>query len=162
MKVSVKELGFYLLVAVIIFAGQFLLNHGLKTGKAPAISQQTLAGKDAMQLINQGPSIIYFWAEWCGVCKMMQQPLTEVSNDYPILTVAVKSGDRSDVQDYLNEKALNWNVVNDPLSKIAEKYLARGVPSIYFLNQRRDIVLTATGYTSEIGLRLRLWLAEKL
>lgn len=162
MKVSVKELGFYLLVAVIIFAGQFLLNHGLKTGKAPVISQQTLAGKDAMQIINQGPAIIYFWAEWCGVCKMMQQPLTEVSADYPVLTVAVKSGDIIDVQDYLNEKELNWNVVNDPLSKIAEKYLARGVPSIYFLNQQGEIVLTASGYTSEIGLRLRLWLAEKL
>jgi len=162
MKVSVKELGFYLLVAVIIFSGQFLFNHGLKTGKPPLISQQTLEGEEAMQSVKSGPAIIYFWAEWCGVCKMMQQPLTEVSDDYPVLTVAVKSGDTVDVQDYLNEKALNWKVVNDPQGKIAEKYLARGVPSIYFLNQQGEIVLTATGYTSEIGLRLRLWLADKL
>jgi len=53
-------------------------------------------------------------------------------------------------------------VLNDPLGKIAEKYLARGVPSIFFLNQQGEIVLTASGYSSEIGLRLRLWLAAKI
>ena len=159
---KVKELGFYALVGVIIFAGQFLLNHGMRTGTPPAISQQTISGQDVMQLIKRGPAIVYFWAEWCGVCNMMQQPLSEVSKDYPVLTVAVKSGDEQNVQNYLNENALNWKVLNDPLGKIAEKYLARGVPSVFFLNQQGEIVLTASGYTSEIGLRLRLWLAEKI
>jgi len=160
--VSIKEVGFYILMAIIIFAGEFLMNPGLKTGQPPVIYQQTLSGKDVMDNLSKGPMIIYFWAEWCGVCKMMQQPMTAILQDYPIITVAVKSGDKHAVQAYLTEKSLNWPVINDPLGSIAQQYQARGVPSIFFLNQQGEIVLTASGYTSEIGLRLRLWLANKL
>jgi len=159
---KIKKIGFYSLVVMIVFSGQFLMNHGLKMGQAPIIKQQTIAGQSAMQMISQGPAIIYFWAEWCGVCRMMQQPMTAILQDYPVITVAVKSGDSQAVQTYLNKQSLNWNVVNDPLGTIAEQYLARGVPSVFFLNQQGEIVLTASGYTSEIGLRLRLWLANKL
>lgn len=159
MKTNIKKIGLYSLVALIIFAGQFLMNHGLVTGKPPAIKQQTISGQNAMQTISQGASIIYFWAEWCGVCKMMQNPISKISQDYSVLTVAVKSGDNNAVQKYLHENSLNWTVVNDPLSKVAEQYQARGVPSLFFIDESGEIVLTATGYTSEIGLRLRLWLA---
>jgi len=162
MKSSLKKMAFYTVVFIIIFAGQFLMNQGLKTGKPPIINKQTLSGQDAMQMISQGPAIIYFWAEWCGVCKMMQQPIFQILDDYPVLTVAVKSGDTNIVNNYLNEKSLMWEVVNDPVGEIANQYQARGVPSIFFLNKAGDIVLTATGYTSEIGLRLRLWLASKM
>jgi len=162
MKLKIKKIGFYTLVVIVVFAGQFLMNQGLKMGQPPIIKQQTITGQSAMQTISQGPAVIYFWAEWCGVCNMMQQPMTAVLQDYPIITVAVKSGDKHAVQAYLTEKSLNWPVINDPLGTIAQQYQATGVPSIFFLNQQGEIVLTATGYTSEIGLRLRLWLANKL
>ncbi len=162
MKSNIKKIAFYSVVFIIIFSGQFLMNHGLKMGKPPIINQQTFSQQDAMQMISQGPAIIYFWAEWCGVCKMMQQPLSQITEDYPVLTVAVKSGDKNAVQNYLNEKSLIWEVVNDPAGNIANQYQARGVPSIFFLNKTGEIVLTTTGYTSEIGLRLRLWLASKM
>jgi thiol-disulfide isomerase/thioredoxin len=158
MKINIKKIGLYSLVTLVIFFGQFLMNHGLVTGKPPSIKQQTISGHNAIQTISQGPAIIYFWAEWCGLCKMMQNPISKISQDYPVLTVAVKSGDNNAVQKYLHGKSLNWTVVNDPLGKIAEQYQARGVPSLFFLNESGEIVLTATGYTSEIGLRLRLWL----
>lgn len=162
MKIKIKKIGFYSCVVIIVFTGQFLMNHGLKTGKPPVIKQQTITGESAMQTISQGPAIIYFWAEWCGVCSMMQQPMTAILPDYPVITIAVKSGDNPAVQEYLNENSLNWYVVNDPLGEIAKDYQARGVPSVFFLNKQGDIVLTASGYTSEIGLRIRLWLANKL
>lgn len=160
MKSKIKKFTFYSVIAIVIFAGQFLLNHGLKTGEPPLIKQQTISGQKAMEVINQGPAIIYFWAEWCGICKMMQQPISALSKDYPVLTVAVKSGDNKKVQNYLAEKSLAWQVVNDPLGKIAEQYLAKGVPSIFLLNPQGKIVLTASGYSSEMGLRLRLWLVR--
>lgn len=162
MKSSIKQIVFYSIVFIIIFYGQFLMNHGLKMGKPPIINQPTLSQQDAMQMVSKGPAIIYLWAEWCGVCKMMQQPISQILNDYPVLTVAVKSGNTNAVDNYLNEKSLIWEVVNDPVGNIANQYQARGVPSIFFLNKTGEIVLTTTGYTSEIGLRLRLWLASKM
>jgi len=136
------------------------MNSGLKTGQPPVIYQQTLSGKDVMDNLSKGPTIIYFWAEWCGICKMMQQAVSGVVVDYPVMTVAVKSGSVNTVQEYLHDKNLHWEVVNDPLGEIAEKYQARGVPSIFFLDKKGEIVLTSTGYTSEMGLRLRLWLVS--
>lgn len=157
---NIKEVVFYIIMVIIIFSGEFLMNSGLKTGQPPVIYQQTLSGKDVMDNLSKGPAIIYFWAEWCGVCKMMQQAVSGVVVNYPVMTVAVKSGSVNTVQEYLHDENLHWEVVNDPLGEIAEEYQARGVPSIFFLDKKGEIVLTSTGYTSEMGLRLRLWLVS--
>jgi len=155
-----KKISFYLLMIIVIFTGQFLMNHGLKTGQPPIIKQKAISGEDIMQKVSKGPAIIYFWAEWCGVCNMMKQAMSNVSQDYPVITIAVKSGTKEKVQNYLHDQSLNWDVVNDPSGDIAEQYQARGVPSIFFLDNSGEIVLTTSGYTSEIGLRLRLWLTQ--
>lgn len=160
MKGIVKKIVFYSLITILIFSGQFLLNHGLKTGSPPIIKQPTLSGQDAMLRLSKGPAIIYFWAEWCGICKMMQPVISKIVLDYPVITVAVKSGSKGKVQAYLEDESLSWAVVNDPLGAIAEKYQTRGVPSVFFLDRHGEITLTTTGYTSEIGLRLRLWLSD--
>ncbi len=160
MKGSIKKIGFYTVVVIIIFSGQFLMNQGLKTGEPPAIKQQTILGLNVMQKVSKGPAIIYFWAEWCGICKMMQGAITDIAQDYPVITVAVKSGSNDRVKNYLADKSLNWEVVNDPSGEIAEQYQAKGVPSVFFIDENGEIVLTTTGYTSEMGLRLRLWLTR--
>lgn len=159
---GIKKIGFYSLVALIIFSGQFLLNHGLVTGQPPEIKQHTLSGRPVMPMFNHEPAIIYFWAEWCGICNMMQAPITAISQDVPVITIAVKSGADSKVQHYLESGALKWNVVNDPFGEIAKQYQTRGVPSIFILDEKGEIVLTSTGYVSEIGLRLRLWIVRNI
>ena len=88
--------------------------------------------------------------------------INEVLNDYDGITVAVKSGDDQAVKSYLQEKQLAWKVLNDPLGKVAEQFKAKGVPAVFFLDENGVIKLTATGYVSEIGLRLRLWLVHYL
>lgn len=158
MTLSIKKTLFYLCAVLIIFGGQFLPNNGRLTGKLPLIKQQTLGGSNAANYISKGPAIIYFWAEWCGICKMMQQPMTEVLKDYPGFTVAVKSGNTTSVEKYLKDNSLEWKVVNDPFGKMSEQFKIKGVPSVFFLNEKGRIILTTEGYTSQIGLRLRMWL----
>lgn len=158
MRINIKKLLFYFIAALVIFGGQFLLSNGRLTGPVPQIKQQTIAGTHVMEVITKGPSMVYFWAEWCGLCKMMQDPVSEVLKDYPGITVAVKSGDSEQVEKYMQGKALNWKVVNDPNGKISDQFKTKGVPAVFFINEKGNIVLTTVGYTSEIGLRLRLWI----
>ncbi len=154
-----KKLGFYIFAALFIFAGQFLVNQDLVSGSPPAIVQTTLTGENAMQRISKGPAVLYFWAEWCGICRSMQGSVSNVLQDYPGLTVAVRSGDEGTLRNYLNDKQLNWPVVNDNSGSIGQRYGIKGVPAVFFINAGGDIVFTTVGFTSEWGMRFRLWLA---
>jgi len=155
-----KKYGFYLLATVVIFAGQFLRTSDLVTGKPPVITQATISGASAMPLIANGPAIIYFWAEWCGICAMMQSAISAVALDYPPLTVALRSGSDAAIGQYLQKKQLNWQVVNDSQGEIASRYGVKAVPALFFINGSGDIVFTSVGYTSEWGVRLRVWLSS--
>lgn len=154
-----KNLLFYGLVAAFIFSGQFLLDRDMATGKPPPLSELTLSGEPVASRIGDGPGIIYFWAQWCGLCAMMQESASQVLKDYPGVTVALKSGKEGTVKRYLDEQGLDWPVVNDADGAIGERYGVRGVPAVFILNPEGDIVFTSVGYSSEIGLRIRLWLA---
>lgn len=157
-----KKYGLYLLFTVVIFAGQFLRSSNLVTGTPPAIAQTTLQNQAALASISQGPAVIYFWAEWCGVCRLMQNAISAINPDYPVLSVALRSGDDAEVAEYLQSKQLSWQVVNDQQGLIANAYGVSAVPAVFFTDSNGKIVFTTTGYTSELGLRLRLWLAAWL
>lgn len=115
-----------------------------------------------MSVIANGPTILYFWAEWCGVCRGMQSNVAAVSKDMPIVTVAERSGGVQQVSEYLAKNQLNWPVVNDPDGSIGRLYGVQAVPAMFFINSKGQIVFTSVGYTSEWGLRCRLWLASLL
>ena len=145
---------------LIIFGGQFLVSSHLVTGTPPAIVAPTLNGENALARVSKGPELIYFWAEWCGICRGMQTSVSHVAQDFPVLTVAVDSGDAAAVNAYLQQHKLDWTVVNDDNGKLFASYGGRGVPAVFVLNPRGDIVFTTAGYTGEWGLRARLWLAR--
>ena len=154
-----KKSAFYIFAALFIFGGQFLMNSDLITGPPPQIDQSTLSDLAPMPAIAKGPALIYFWAEWCGICRTMQSNVSAVMPDHPSMTVAVRSGDRHAVSAYLSKNKLAWPTVNDADGVISQRYGVRSVPALFFLNRQGDIVFTSVGYTSEWGLRFRLWLA---
>lgn len=157
-----KKSAFYLLVVIFVFAGQFLQTSGLVTGKPPVIAVNTLADNPAMANLDRGPALIYFWADWCGICRAIQGNVDAVLRDYPGLTVAVRSGDNRQVGELMTQKQLSWPTVSDPVGSIGDRYGIRAVPALFFLDRQGEIVFTSVGYTSEWGLRLRLWLAGLL
>ncbi len=158
----IKKSIFYTAVVLLIFGGQFFINRGLATGNPPLIKENTLTGVTAMPLIGKGPAIIYFWAEWCGICKMMQDSVEVVLQDYPGLTVAVRSGDAKHLKQHIDKQRLHWEVINDANGKIANRYGVNGVPVVFFINTDGKIVFSAVGFTSETGLKFRMWLAGLL
>lgn len=155
---NLKKLGFYLVAAVFIFAGQFLVNQDLISGKPPAMNQTTLSGDMPLLSPRKGPMILYFWAEWCGVCRSMQSSISHVLQDYPGTTIAVQSGDDDKLRAYLNQKQLIWPVVNDHDGNVAQHYGVKAVPALFFINTAGNIVFSSAGFTSEWGIRFRLWL----
>lgn len=159
---KLKKVLFYLSIAAVFFAGQFLYTRGLATGKPPELAPITIQGAPVAERIETGPGVIYFWAEWCGICAMMQTPVNAVLKEFPGVTVALKSGDADEVKDYLDKNTLDWPTVNDEDGKIGERYGIKGVPAVFILNREGEIAFTSVGYSTEWGLRFRLWLASFL
>jgi thiol-disulfide isomerase/thioredoxin len=156
----IKHAVLYGIVIIVLFSGQFLFNRGLVSGVPPQLPEQTIAGLPTESVIPKGGGIIYFWADWCGLCGMMQSSMTKVLQDTPGITVALNSGPTEQVNRYLASRNLNWPTVNDADGSVAKRYGIKGVPAILFLNKSGHIVFSSIGYSTEFGLRFRVWLAS--
>ena len=106
------------------------------------------------------PVALHFWAEWCPICKLEEHSVSRVSRDWPVLTVAMQSGDVAAVRRVLGQRSLEWATVIDPDGSVAASYGFRAVPAFVAIGSDGRIRATSVGYTSEIGMRLRLWWAR--
>lgn len=102
---------------------------------------------------------IYFWAEWCPICKAQEGSVDALRADWPVLTVAMRSGDATAVATVLRERGLDWPAAVDADGDIAARYGLHGVPAFVVVDGRGEIRSVAVGYTTEPGMRLRLWWA---
>lgn len=106
------------------------------------------------------PYVLHFWASWCPVCRFEQDTIQSLSQDYPVITVAMQSGDAQDVGTYLAEEGLDFITVLDETGALARRFGVRGVPTTMIINSQGEIAFSEVGYTTEWGLRLRLWLTD--
>ena len=103
--------------------------------------------------------LVHFWATWCPICRAEQGSIDALARDTPVITVAMQSGDRNAVVQHLRKEELNFPVLNDPDGVIAAQWGVRAVPASFIVDGAGQIRYVEVGYTTGIGLRLRLWLA---
>lgn len=77
-----------------------------------------------------------------------------------MVTVALQSGRSAEVTAYMNAHEFKVPVVLDPDGVISRSYGVKAVPALFFLDTDGKIVSATTGYTTYLGIRLRLWLAQ--
>lgn len=104
--------------------------------------------------------LLYFWAEWCAICKAEQGAVSAVSADWPVVTVAMQSGDRLAVEDYLRKNGLDWKTIVDQTGSISKRFGVSAVPAAFVIGRSGKIRFREMGYTTSWGLRFRLWLAS--
>jgi thiol-disulfide isomerase/thioredoxin len=151
---------------VIVFAAVFVglrtwQQRGLASGAAPPLSAKTLAGASyALSRNRDSPTVVYFWAGWCPVCRLEHGAISELADDGRVITVAMQSGSDAEVRRYLDTEKLRWPVINDPQGDLARAWNVRATPAFFIVDRRAMIRFREVGYTSGVGLRLRLWLAD--
>ncbi|MGD8783883.1 MAG: protein disulfide oxidoreductase [Thioalkalispiraceae bacterium] len=151
---------------VLFFIALFLvlrayMQRDMISGMAPPISAVTLQQQN-FDLYNSQPKplLVHFWATWCGICKLEQGSIQALSEDYNVITIAMQSGTDADVQSYLDENKLTFDVINDQSGKYVSAYGVRGVPASFVINSNNHITASEVGYTTGWGLRIRMWLAD--
>ncbi len=153
------HLGFWLLSLVLLFGLPVILDRGLVRDTPPPLGADDLDGRPVEWREMAGrPMLIYFWATWCPVCGAMQHSLKSVAEDHQVVSIALQSGTDAELRSYVQREGFTPRVVSDSAGLIAERYGLRGVPALFFVDRQGRIRFTATGYTTEIGIRIRLWL----
>ena len=133
---------------------------GTASGPAPALAGVLLDGKPvALTAFAGRPVLVHFWATWCPICRLEQGSIDALARDVPVISVAMQSGDREAVVQHLRKEALSFPVLNDPDGVIAAQWGVRAVPASFVVDGAGQIRYVEVGYTTGVGLRLRLWLA---
>lgn len=108
------------------------------------------------------PVLVQFWGTWCPICRTEESSIQALSKKYSVITVALKSGNDAEVSQYMKGHGLDFKVVNDPDGRISSQWGVHAVPASFVLDGSGKVRFVEFGYTTESGLKARLWLARLL
>lgn len=148
-----------LLLVVIVVDGWLTRNNA--HGMAPAIVGSTIAG-DPFNIdeLRGEVVLLHFWGTWCPICNLEHGTIDSINRDFRVISVALQSGSDAEIASHLHSKGLSYPVVNDNHGEISARYGVSSVPVSFVLDSHGEIRYVTRGYTSELGLRFRLWLAS--
>jgi len=141
-------------------------NVGISVGdQAPDFKLITLSGETiALEDLRGHPVLINFWATWCGPCRLEMPAFQERYVQYkPDLRVIAVNFDenKEDVQTFVNELELTFDILLDPGAEVQKLYQIRGYPTSFFIDADGIIQVQHIGlivesqldeYLAEIGL----------
>lgn len=120
----------------------------LTTTTETTLSSQDLAGK---------PTLLYFWAPWCSVCKVSMPNLESFKQNNPdinVVSVVLSYETKGQVEQFLQQHDYSFTTVFGT-SEVSNSYKIKGFPTYYVLNENNQVVGSSLGYSSEIGMLLR-------
>ena len=148
------------LLLLILAAVQWWQARNLVKGAAPPLLGHLTDGSPYQLDVAEGPFLVHFWASWCPVCRLEQDSVAGIAADMPVITVATTSGSADEIAAYLREEGRVMPVLVDEDGEIARSWGVSGVPATFVVNTAGDVSHAGMGYATELGMRLRLWLAE--
>ena len=151
-----------LLFVLVLTALQMYQTREVADGVAPAFEGVLLDGSPvSLASVQERPLLLHFWASWCPVCKLEQGTVQRISKDYAVLTVSIDTMPPQKLLDWMAAEGVSYPVVTDASGTISRRYGIRGVPASLVIDRNNRIRFTEVGYTTETGLRLRLWWAGR-
>jgi thiol-disulfide isomerase/thioredoxin len=151
---------FLLVVAIVIGVNAWRTRDAVG-GIAPQLNDTTLTGETFQLSPTAGePVYVHFWATWCPVCDAQDGNIQSLSEDYPVITVAMASGSDDEVRQHLIDNELDFRVINDESGAISNRWGVSGVPTTFIIDGQGEIRFVEMGYTTTLGLKLRRWLTK--
>ena len=159
-KYWIKDLIIMLLVMTVV-ANVMSIYRSQSLNSAPlTIKEFRLIDNTLYHIDSTKPILIHFWATWCPTCKVEASNIDFLSKHFQVLTIAVKSGSDYELHNYLKEHGYSFAVVNDKDASLSRKFHIAGYPTTFIYDKNAKLRFSEVGYTSTLGLYLRLLWAE--
>ncbi len=152
------------ILGLVIFAVHTYQVRATPVGLAPPLAGFDLQGEpvDLAQFRGR-PVLVYVWASWCPVCRVQQPVIKAVAEDWAVLSVAWHENISTDaLRDYVQKAGYAFPVLLDADGSLGKRYGIQGVQTAFVVDQNGQIRFAEVGYTTTLGLRARLWLADTL
>jgi len=160
LKHYAKEILFFVITMTIIanllsfYKSQDLTDTPLRLATLQLIDNSTY------KFPSDKPVLIHFWATWCPTCKVEAANIEFISKYFEVITIAVDSGTSDELNNYMKEKEYSYRVVNDSLKHLSREFNIAGFPTTFIYNKEKKLIFSEVGYTSIVGLYLRMWWAS--
>lgn len=131
-------------------------------GPAPEAALRTLAGDPvALASLRGRPTMLAFWAPWCGVCKAQSGNVSRVQRlageHARVVSVAAAYGDEAQVRAWVRERGVDYPVwLGDDAA--VQAFRVEAFPTLYFLDAEGRVKGSVAGYTTTLGMLARLFL----
>ena len=150
---------------VAFVALQFWQGRDMQAGTMPPIAGQLADGRptslEAMLREAGGkPLLLYVWSATCPICRAEEGTIAALAEDWPVMTLAMQSGNAETVAKFMQERKLAYPALVDARGEIAWALGVRATPAWFIVDRDSAIRFSGMGYTTGWGLRARLWWAQ--
>ncbi|MGM8885483.1 protein disulfide oxidoreductase [Psychrobacter sp. 1U2] len=116
---------------------------------------------DLAAMSTDTPTLVYFWGTWCPICTYTSPTIDKLAaaGNYPVVTVAIKSGSDQELQNYMQQNNFDFTTVNDEDGAIFADWQGQVTPS-YVVLKEGEMTQGLTGIQPLWSLKLRLWLSS--
>ena len=119
----------------------FSFEDPLQDKPAPDFTLKTLNGKEInlAKYREGGPAIVFFWATWCPHCREQLKDLnvhgSEIEKKGIKLILVDLGEDARQVGAHMKKHNMQYDVLLDTDSAVADKYGIVGVPTFYLIDK---------------------------
>ena len=134
LKTNLKTI--LILIISIVIISLFLFRNILYKSTYLLKSIGELSVEPEIAFINNKPTFLEFYAEWCEVCKEMAPKVSAIKEEY--------------------EKDINFvflNVDNQKWGNYIQKFAVNGIPQVNLFDKKGNLISTFIGKQDEIKIR---------
>lgn len=114
-----------------------------------------LDGGTSYLIDSKKPTLIYFFAPWCGICELSIGNLDYIdSTQLNVVAVAMDYTTIEEVSDFVNQHTVSSKVLLGH-EGLKQQFKIQGYPSYYLINENQTIVSKSFGYSTALGLKIR-------
>jgi len=102
-------------------------------------------------------SVVYFFAPWCNICRYSMPNIDKLHRLGKVNAVAIALDFQSieEIEAFSKDLDLSMPILLGN-QKIAQDYKVKAYPTYYVMDPELKIIERSIGYSSELGIRLRL------